>query len=257
MSRNDTEVEVELSSFALGKTEVTRAQWLVVMGTIRPEYREENENYPVTSVTWDEAMQFCEKLTKQEHLARRLPSNFKFTLPTEAQWEYACRAGTKTKYSFGLLGASGPRYKQLGNCMDKSLYKVPGSKVLAVFYCSKDVSLDEFIRFTGRYDDGFGEVAPVCSFHPNVWGLYDMHGNVAEWCLDYYYDDLPGSGKDPARTIPNPNGRYNTDRIVRGGSWMTPYFLCCDYSYIEHENPNNLLSSGLGFRVALVQSTNP
>lgn len=111
-------VEVVLSPFALGKTEVTQAQWLVVMGNSPSRFA--GNNRPVECVSWDDAMNFCKKLTKREHNAGRLPKNFKFTLPTEAQWEYACRAGAKTRFSFGSEYPAHPQYGQFGNVLDKS-----------------------------------------------------------------------------------------------------------------------------------------
>lgn len=254
MERAATSVEVEISSFALGKTEVTRAQWLAVMGTIHPSPWE-NENHPIEKISWDEAMQFCEKLTRQERLAGRLPLNLKFTLPTEAQWEYACRAGSRTRFSFGDLVPAHPRYRQFENFKDKSFYNEPGLRDIDPCFEMGGMSRNELIEYVKRYDDGFVAEAPVGSFHSNAWGLYDMHGNVAEWCLDYYYHDLLG-GKDPVRTSPEPNGDYATERIVLGGDWATPFFFGCEYSFRRSWSPAERYPF-IGFRVALVQSSNP
>ena len=176
-------------------------------------------------------MQFCQKLTEREHAAGRLPKNLKFTLPTVTQWEYACRAGTETRYSFGNDLSLFPQY---ANFPDKS----SGS------------SREER---TAKYDDGFARLAPVGSFRPNAWGLYDMHGNVSEFCLDYFNPEavpfIPG-GKDPIQTTPSPEDKrfffgesfWCFDLLDGGG------FFTCGASVREGCN---------GFRVALIQSTNP
>ncbi len=104
-SDDENQVQVTLSKgFWLGQHELTQAEWQRVMQTTPwsgKEHVKEGDDYPATYVSWDDAMKFCEKLTEQEHAAGRLPSDWRYTLPTEAQWEYACRAGTKSRFSFG------------------------------------------------------------------------------------------------------------------------------------------------------------
>lgn len=232
---------VELSPFALGKTEVTQAQWLVVMG-YTPEFLSAHpgfgigENFPVYGISWEEAMQFCQKLTEREHAAGRLPKNLKFTLPTVTQWEYACRAGTETRYSFGNDLSLFPQY---ANFPDKSAHDY-----------NRFMSYEERIM---KYDDGFACVAPVGSFRPNAWGLYDMHGNVSEWCLDYSNPKavpIIPCGKDPIQTTPSPED----ERFVCGENfWCIPFIDVGGffvYGASSHKGFN-------GFRVALIQSTNP
>ena len=110
------------------------------------------DDYPATYVTWDGATDFCKRLTDFEHLQRRLPEGWKYALPAEAQWEYACRAGTQSRFSFGN---------------DRSLLEEYG-------WCGGDT--------------GVAKIHPesVGQRKPNPWGFYDMHGNVEEWCQDLY-----------------------------------------------------------------------
>lgn len=238
----DNKVKVELSPFALGKTEVTQEQWLVVMGNNPSRYQ--GENLPVESVSWSDAMKFCKKLTDREHNTGRLPRNLKFTLPSEAQWEYACRAGTKTLYSFGDNASLFPLY---ANFPDKSLYcKQP--KLEDTFRVIDTQGTD-----THTLNDGFEKTAPVGRFRPNTWGFYDMHGNVSEWCLDYHNVRVAG-GKNPIRTTPG-NEVHGGKRTTRGGSWLIADF----YAWVLHAFPLDEwdLNMVTGFRVALVQSSNP
>jgi len=177
---DENQVSVTLTKpFRLGKTEVTQVQWKEVMGTEPWKGLEllKAHNYcPATYVSWDHATEFCEKLTEIERKAGKLKANEEYRLPTEAQWEYACRAGTTTTYSFG-----------------------------------DDVSkLGEYGWFGGN--DGEMYAHKVGMKKPNFWGLHDMHGNVREWCSDWYGEKL-SSGVDPV----GPNA--GSDRVIRGGGW--------------------------------------
>jgi len=168
-------------SFLMGQTEVTQGQWKAVMGT-EPwkgkEYTKEGPNYAATYVNWDDATAFCEALSKKEGKT--------YSLPTEAQWEYACRAGTTTAYSFG------DDESQLGN----------------------------YAWFQENAEDAGEEYAhEVAMKKPSPWGLYDMHGNGWEWCSDWYDEKLPG-GKDPTGPV------AGSDRVLRGGSWDYSEFNC-------------------------------
>lgn len=235
-------VLVQLSAFSLGKTEVTQAQWKAVMGYNPSEHK--GDKLPVENVSWDDAMNFCKRLTEKEHNAGRLPRNLKFTLPTEAQWEYACRAGTKTHFCFGNSISLFPQY---GNFADKSYFNAhPHMK-----NSTHPLATNEEKTF----NDGFAETAPVGCFQPNAWGFYDMHGNVSEWCLDYYDSDstLKG-GKDPVRTTPG-NDEYGTRRIVRGGSFYEP--IAMSSSALRFPASFSTKSFGTGFRVAIVRASNP
>src|SRR5262249_22749315 len=137
---------------------------------------------------------FCKKLTNQEQDAGRLPKTWQYSLPSEAQWEYACRAGTKTKFSFG-----------------------------------DDVSqLSQYAWFSADRGKTWAECAyQVGLKRPNAWVLCDMHGNVWEWSSDLYGSKLPG-GKDPvgSTTPPPPGGPLVRNRVIRGGSWIEPPAGC-------------------------------
>lgn len=209
----ENQVEVTLSrGFWLGKTEVTQGEWEKVMGT-RPWQGEslvrEGSSYPATHVSWDDAMEFCGKLTSQEKEAGRLSIGWRYTLPTEAQWEYACRAGSRTAYGFGDDAS------RLG---DYAWYDKNG------------------------WDVGEKYAHEVGRKRANAWCLHDMHGNVWEWCSDWYGDRLPG-GRDPSGPL-----RGGSDRVLRGGSWL---LLPADarsaaryYDVPENRNSNR------GFRLA-------
>ena len=153
---------------------------------------------PVERVNYYEALKFCKELTKL------LPKGLKATLPTEAQWEYACRAGTKTAYWYGNTADS--------NKMN--------------------------------YDCSIGKTTPVKSYDPNAWGLYDMHGNVCEWCLDWYGDYPSGTVTDPV----GPNS--GSGRVCRGGSWSNNARVC--RSAFRLRGGPGTRGDPLGFRALLV-----
>jgi len=166
-------------------------------------------------VNWDDAMKFCEMLTTTERNAGRLPEGWKYTLPTEAQWEYACRAGTTTPHSFDEMSSNS----------------------------------DDFVNVTGvgLTDDGWRAslAQRVGQLRPNRWGLYDMHGNVAEWCRDWYAKRLAG-GVDPEGPV---SGWHRVFRC--GGSLVfdTSHRSASRAYFLPEERHFDL-----GFRVALVQS---
>ncbi len=191
--------------FWMGRTEVTQAQWRLVMGS-DPAYFK-GDNLPVERVTFDEAIMFCRALTDRERVAGRLPEGYHYWLPQEAQWEYACRAGTTGDYS-GELAA---------------------------------------MAWYGREIDGTREVGRK---EANAWGLHDMHGNVWEWCADL-------AGAYPGGRVTDPRGpadsQYRTARIVRGGAWWYSAEYCRSAS--RNKRDQNLRSSSVGFRVALVPSS--
>jgi formylglycine-generating enzyme required for sulfatase activity len=198
-SSDENQVEVTLSqSFWLAKTEVTQAQWEAVMGSNTSLFK--GPNLPVENVSWMDAQAFIAKLNDKQIL----PQGWKFALPTEAQWEYACRAGEKGPYSGG--------------------------------------SLDEVGWYKENSDSQTHEVAKK---KPNALGLYDMHGNVWEWCADWYEDTLKG-GIDP---VGPSSGDY---RVYRGGSWYCDA-SSCRAAYRSRSYPGIRFNS-LGFRPALVPS---
>ncbi|MGB2821535.1 MAG: formylglycine-generating enzyme family protein, partial [Phycisphaerae bacterium] len=198
--------EVTISSaFFMGMFEVTQEQYQAVMGDNPSHYKGRLD--PVHRETWFEATAFCQKLSKRTARAVRLP--------TEAEWEYACRAGTTTSFNTGrTLTAEQANYDG----------RMP-------------YGADRPSRFRGR-------TAPVGSYRPNAWGLYDMHGNVWEWCSDWHSHSYFGAADvDPKGA---PRGRV---RILRGGAWSYDANGCrsADRGY---QLPD-ARSVNFGFRVAV------
>ncbi|HIG31358.1 MAG TPA: formylglycine-generating enzyme family protein, partial [Verrucomicrobiales bacterium] len=148
--------------FWMSKYEVTQGQYEEVMGNNPSHFKNAGLNAPVEQVSWNSAVEFCRKLTEREQTAGRLPDGYEYGLPTEAQWEYACRAGTTTRFSFG----DDPGYNEVGKY---------------AWYSSNSGSTTH----------------PVGEKLENPWGLHDMHGNVWEWCLDWKGDYPGGNQIDP------------------------------------------------------------
>jgi formylglycine-generating enzyme required for sulfatase activity len=185
--------------FELGIYEVTQEQYEKVMGTNPSNFK--GRQNPVENVSWDDAVEFCRKLSA---LPAEKSAGYVYRLPTEAEWEYACRAGTKTDYSFG----------------------------------NSDAELGDY----GWYDENSGKTThPVGGKKPNAWGLYDMHGNVREWCQDWYGDYPSGSVTDPT------GAASGSIRVNRGGSWNY-YSANCRSARRSRNTPDNR-NYYLGFRV--------
>jgi formylglycine-generating enzyme required for sulfatase activity len=159
--------------------EVTQAEYETVMG-VNPSYFQGDPNRPVDQVDWNNAVLYCQRLTEQKRMAGHITAQQAYRLPTEAEWEYAARAGTA-----------------------ESLDPILGDIL-------NDIAWWSFWIFPGNAG---GSSHPVQQKVPNAWGLYDMIGNVAEWCLDWHGSYPTGSVTDP--TGPE-TGYY---RVVRGGSW--------------------------------------
>jgi len=188
--------------FWLGKTEVTQGQYELLMGANPSKFKAAGRQAPVENVTWTEAMEFCRRLTDRERAAGRLPDGYAYTLPTEAQWEYACRAGTTSAYA-------------------------------------GDVE-----AMAWHEDNARKTTHPVAQKSANAWGFYDLHGNVAEWCADFFEDKLPG-GSVSDYAGPATGSR----RSFRGGSWDHSPTEC--RSAWRVRNSPNSREDYLGFRVAL------
>jgi formylglycine-generating enzyme required for sulfatase activity len=183
----------------------------------------EDEQLPMYFVSWNEAMSFCRKLTVLEHAERRLPAGYEYTLPTEAQWEYACRAGT--------IGATFALPANI-NTNDESLGDI-------AWYVK-----NSSVEYAGR---GLGN--PVAGprnsgiKQANRWGLKDMLGNIWEWCLDWY-------GPYPGGSVTDPHGPVSgSTRVNRGGSWGSG--INDERSANRAKNPPNEDSAYRGFRIAL------
>ena len=198
--------------FWIGAFEVTQAEYLSVTGT-NPSLFPGDPNRPVSSVSWPDATNYCALLTQRELAAGRIPPGSQYRLPTEAEWECAARAGTTTRFSYG----DDPDYSDLMN------------------YAWQNV------------EDGL-TVHPVGQKLPNPWGLYDMMGNVFEWCQDWFGPLPGGSTTDPQGPLSNPIGW----KSIRGGAFDFGGSACRSASRMFFGNHPSLTDWNLGFRVALV-----
>ena len=220
---DEAQVEVTLSSgFWLGKFEVTQRQWLRFGPIPRELIAGRGDDFPVYWVSYVAAEDYCRWLTATARAAGELPAGWEFRIPTEAQWEYACRAGTTTAFAFGDQLTN--RHANIGR------------------------------PYRGA-PPGFpdGSATAVGSYPPNAWGLHDMHGNEFEWCRDWYHARLPG-GTDPdlsdRRGEPNRDGSLS--RVRRGGAWMDAPDFCRSALRLRYEPERS--SDHIGFRVALVHT---
>ena len=208
--RDDDENQVQVritKPFRMGRTVVTQGQWREVVGTEPWRYAgldEEScgDDFPAVYVSWDDAVLFCQTLTDLEREMGRLTATQSYRLPTEAEWEYACRAGTTTAYTFGL--------KQYGWYRDNS----------------------------------GGRLHRVAEKKPNPWGLFDMHGNVWEWCADWHDATLAG-GDDPVGPA------AGSRRVCRGGNWHYGGSACRSASRGSNDPRNSVHSKG--FRVVVLR----
>ena len=189
--------------FYMGKYQVTQAQWKMFMEKNRSNFK--GDNRPVEKVTWHDCQEFIEKLNDEEEVK-------KYRLPTEAEWEYACRAGTNASYCFGE---------------------------------NDDGQLNQYAWYRNNSED---ETHPVGQKEPNAWGLYDMHGNVGEWCHDRY-------GKYPKEAVTDPQGPPSSlfkslfgIQVMRGGGAYFRARSCTAAirNYYHHDSRFHLV----GFRLA-------
>jgi len=190
--RGSSEVQHRVSisrPFYMQTAEVTLKQWRSLMGKRLLVRRKGSDNMPVTQVSWFDCMEFIKRLNQM--------GEGKYRLPTEAEWEYAARAGTTSPFSWG----------DTIDC-DKAMYGNNSIKhnVCQLYIKSLELQIDA--------------PAPVKSYQPNPWGLYDMHGNVWEWCMDWFGDYK----KNPVTDPKGPDS--GTMRIRRGGSWFKHGHSC-------------------------------
>ncbi|MBW2060592.1 MAG: formylglycine-generating enzyme family protein [Deltaproteobacteria bacterium] len=209
IGRSDGEYQHEvilIKGFFIQTTEVTQKQWNTLMA--KNPSRFTGDDRPVEQVAWLDCQAFIKALN-------RIEGHDRYRLPTEAEWEYACRAGTTTAFAFGDLTTTGRGY---------------------------DLNLDRIGWYAGNSS---ASTHPVAQKEPNAWGLYDMHGNVWEWCQDryerWYGKFTTGAVTDPA------GGRWGRRRVFRGGSWFAPAEYCRSADRLRA--PPDFKSSGLGFRV--------
>jgi formylglycine-generating enzyme required for sulfatase activity len=244
--------EVTISRpFWLGRTPVTQAQWRAVMGTdlagqVKKYFSNDNDPARLLSgtgdevamyyVSWDDAAAFCAKLNDRARAEGSLPAGYEFTLPTEAEWEYACRAGTTAATYAGPVSYYGSN-------------DAPRLDLIAWYAGNSSVGYEgagwDTSGWPGKqYPGGQAGVRRVGQKQPNAWGLYDMLGNVYEWCLDYASPALPGG------SVVDPTGPgEGLDRIIRGGSWHSAAVYCRAASR-KWNGPSNGLPF-IGFRLAL------
>ncbi len=196
--------------FWMGQHEVTQSEYAALMGTNPSSFP--GANNPVEQVTWFNAQAYCAALTAQQSALGNIPPGYQYRLPTEAEWEYACRAGTTTEFNVGVALL----------CNHAKFYYSHHSNA----YC-------------GSFFDG---PVPVGSYAPNAWGLYDMHGNVWEWCLDSYAPYSAAAVTDPFVT----GGPY---RVMRGGQWDGNSEVC--RSALRVSSDPSYWFDNRGFRVVL------
>ena len=219
LNREGPPHEVTVPTYFIGKYPVTQAQWLFVAGLEQVERRLEpapsrfkRDIRPVEQVNWYEAVEFCQRLARY--------TSREYRLPTEAEWEYACRAGTTTPFHFG--------------------------ETITTELANYNGSNEEYGAY-GRGPKGeyHQETTPVDHFGvANAWGLCDMHGNVWEWCQDHWHDDYEGAPIDGSAWLTD---NEEASRVRRGGSWLN-YPRNCRSAYRYDDNPGDRYIN-IGFRV--------
>ncbi len=224
----ENQVEVTLTrGFWMAELEATQGDWRSVMGALPGPLTVElpaGDDYPVGNVNFAEAESFCLKLSELARRSGTLPETWEFRLPTEAQWEYACRAGTITATSFG---------NQLS---------------------SKQANFRGKPYNGGEPGPSLKMAAKVGSYPPNAWGLYDMHGNIYEWCRDWYHHRLPG-GIDPdlhdAKATATRSEHGDVSRSRRGGCWADEGWPLRSAFRLRFEPERRY--DHIGFRVVVVR----
>jgi formylglycine-generating enzyme required for sulfatase activity len=192
-------------SFYMGKHEVTQAQWQEVMGTNPPNFKNCCSDCPAERVSWDDAQRFIDQLNKRA-------DGFRYRLPTESEWEYACRAGTTGDYA--------------GNLDNMAWY----------------------------LKNSAGGTHPVGKKKPNAWGLADMHGNVWEWCEDWYHDNYKGAPTDGSAWLSGGEQKY---RVLRGGSWSNAAASLRSAFRLGSYPSGRVNTIGFGFRVVAIERYSP
>ncbi len=235
-SDESPQVEVNLSTgFWMGKFEVTQSQYKKLTRSSPSNFSKAGSNAPVENVNWSDALQYCLKLTHQEREEGRLQKGYRYSLPTEAQWEYACRSGIRLPIYTGDFTVDG-------------IYSSPELSVVAWYGGNSGVDYpggedstnwpEKQIRHESAGTHRVGEKLP------NSFGLYDMLGNVAEWCYDWY-------GSYEGNSVVDYKGPKNGEsKVYRGGSWSSTARLCRSATR-KNSAPGEKLTN-VGFRVVLV-----
>ena len=205
--------QVTVQPFFIGKYPVTQSCWRVIANTSQIERKLKpkpslfkGDNLPVEQVSWEEAIEFCQRLSRE--------TGRDYRLPTEAEWEYACRAGTTTPFYFG---------------------KTITGKLASYF-----TDVTSYLR--ERKIETESETTPVGIFPPNQFGLYDMHGNVCEWCLDYWHDNYQGAPTNGSAWL---SENDDDGRILRGGCWYFPPRHCRSASRLIGSPDAGAIGDGL------------
>ena len=223
---DEATVDVTITrEFWMAAGETTQGQWRRIVGAFPGQGPSETfgvgDEVPLYWVSYVEAEAFCEALTARARRASAIDADQAFRLPTEAQWEYACRAGTTTAFAYGETLT--PVQANIGPERPEGDRTRPPTR----------------------------QATPAGRYAPNAWGLYDMHGNLFEWCRDWYHARLPG-GVDPdlsgVKGEPNRDGSFS--RVRRGGAWNDPSRFCRSAQRLRYEPERS--SDHIGFRVALV-----
>jgi formylglycine-generating enzyme required for sulfatase activity len=211
---SETQHQVTISQpFYLQTTEVTVDQWRAVMGRRFFARKRGAGNMPVVKVSWHDCQKFIHKLNRM--------TGKRYTLPTEAQWEFAARAGSTTAFFWG-------------NQID----------CRRAMYANNPMKYDECVSVNRNRGIEPGNRAPVKQYPPNAWGLYDMHGNVWEWCEDFF-DHYPSESQiDPCQTD---SGQY---RVRRGGSWFGPGNACRSANRAYGHTMSRMQNTG--FRLVMI-----
>jgi formylglycine-generating enzyme required for sulfatase activity len=225
---DEAQVEVTLTKgFWMAKYEATQGQWRRFVGAFPDRHPAaetgQGDPFPVYWVNFDEAEAFCQALTDRTRASGALPGDWAFRLPTEAQWEYACRAGTLTATSFGdSLG------RDQANFRGEPLNGAPGGPASR-------------------------RATRVGSYPANPWGICDMHGNVFEWCRDWYHARLPGGTDPDLRDVKGTANRDGThSRVRRGGAWDDDGWACRSAFRLRYEPERR--ADHIGFRVVAVRA---
>jgi formylglycine-generating enzyme required for sulfatase activity len=206
-------------AFYMGKYEVTQAQWQSVMGSNPSYFKDCGGNCPVEQVSWDDAQNFIQRLNQMN-------DGYAYRLPTEAEWEYACRAGTTGDYA-GDPDAIGWYYANSGDARLSGNWNYDKSKA------------------------NNNRTHSVGTKLPNAFDLFDMHGNVWEWCQDWYHDSYNGAPTDGSAWV---SGGEQQSRVLRGGSWYfhTSFSRAANRGYRTTLDPRGFSN---GFRVVAVART--
>lgn len=201
--------------FWMGEHEVTQAEYEALMGSNPAFYL--GVTRPVERVSWFDAEAYCQALTAQESTLGNVPAGYEYRLPTEAEWEYTCRGGTTTEFNVG-----------------------------AEFFCSD--AWFSFSQHSGSSCSNPSGTLDVGSYAPNAWGLFDMHGNVWEWCLDSFASYSAGPVTDPFVT-------GGSNRVFRGGGWNVDSSGC--RSAVRSNASPGVTNASFGFRVVLAPALVP